>query len=148
VTHFPKKYASGQGPAGVLGLINLLLPQLLEGDHPVLAILREQYRLSEVGTVELTGVGFFADLEVPPDVTRVEPASFAGGDANIELVGVQHGAGCVLFVRDGRLSLLEGYTHAGEEWAEDAVVLSVGDVLPIQPANPRVNPTEEPPPKK
>jgi hypothetical protein len=48
---------------------------------------------------------------------------------------VEHGAGCVLFVEDGHLSVFEGYTYAGEEWREDSRILSVGLVAPVQPDN-------------
>jgi len=34
----------------------------------------------------------------------------------IATTGVENGAGCLLFVRDGVLSSLEGYTYVGEEW--------------------------------
>ena len=31
------------------------------------------------------------------------------------------------------LSMLEGYTYDGDEWSENAAVLAVKDVFPIQP---------------
>jgi len=37
----------------------------------------------------------------------------------IATTGVENGAGCLLFVRDGVLSSLEGYTYVGEEWARN-----------------------------
>jgi hypothetical protein len=36
-------------------------------------------------------------------------------------------------VRDGRLSFLEGFTYGDDQWAEDARVLAVKDVVSIQP---------------
>jgi hypothetical protein len=57
----------------VLALVQHLLPLLLEGDHPVLAILREQSRRARIGAIELSGAGFFADIEVPPDAPKVNP---------------------------------------------------------------------------
>lgn len=36
----------------------------------------------------------------------------------------------MLFVRGGRLAMLEGYTYAGNHWPADAVVISIEDVVP------------------
>ena len=132
MTAFPKKYTPGSGPPEVVALVNRLLPLLLAGDHPTLGVLREQLRRARIGSIELSGVGFFADIEVPPDAPKADPPNITGGDAVIELTGVEHAAGCVLFVRDGYLSMLEGFTYA-DEWSEDAKVLDVKDVFPIHP---------------
>jgi hypothetical protein len=37
-----------------------------------------------------------------------------------------------VFVRKGLLSMLEGYTY-NDEWPENAAVLSISDVIPIDP---------------
>jgi len=107
---------------------------MLEGSDPVLAVLREQLRQATVTSVELSGVGFFAHLAVPRGLPIATPPRIVGGDAAIVLTGVEHGAGCVLFVDDGRLSMFEGYTYAGEEWAES--VATIGPVTSVVPANP------------
>jgi hypothetical protein len=125
-----------RAPPSVRMLVRELLPRLLEGEHPALVALRDQSRGVTVRSVDLSGVGFFAHLLVPSDAPATDPARIVGGGAEITLAGMEHGAGCVLFVEDGRLSMLEGYTNAGEEWAEDAVVTSIGRVTPLQPANP------------
>jgi hypothetical protein len=52
---------------------------------------------------------------------------------NIRVKRVENGAGCLLFVRDGVLSFLEGYTYGGEEWPEHPVVLELRDPRPIAP---------------
>jgi hypothetical protein len=66
-----------------------VMEKLLEGDEPALKVLREQWRNSRVLNRKLTGVGFY------------------------------HGAGFVLFVDDGVISFLEGFTY-DEPWPEDA----------------------------
>ena len=129
---FPKKYDAENAPAEVLKLVERLLPRLIEGDHPALVALRQQLPRVSVKAVELTGHGFYMDFEVPSDVPLADPADFAGGDAKLSVQGVEGSAGCVLFVRGGRLATLEGYTYSGV-WAEDAVVLSIDDVFPIVP---------------
>jgi hypothetical protein len=99
---FPKKYSAAAAPREVLALIDRLVPSLIEGDHPALAALREQFRRLRVREVEMMGVGFYAEFDVPLDAPLAEPSNFAGGNATIALEGASHGAGCVLFVRDGR----------------------------------------------
>jgi hypothetical protein len=129
---FPKQYSADDAPAEVIALAQRLVPLLIEGEHPALGVLREQYRRARIEEVELSGVGFFVHFNIPSDTPKVEPANFSGGAARIQLVGARHGAGCVLFVRKGRLSMLEGYTY-DDEWPENAAVLSVSDVIPIDP---------------
>lgn len=126
------KYTADQLPASVVELTMRLVPLLLQGEHPALAILREQFAQASISQVELTGSGFYVDFAIPADLPLTEPADFTGGDAVIRLTGSDIPGGCVLFVRGGRLATLEGYTY-GDEWPENAQVASVGDVLPIYP---------------
>jgi hypothetical protein len=113
-------------------LENELIRVLLQGDHPALVALRQQYAAAQVVSREFSGVGFFTRYAIPENVPLVVPSSFAGGDVDLQLEGVQYGAGCVLFVRDGRLSMLECYTHVGP-WPERIVVKSLtARVSPIQ----------------
>jgi O-acetyl-ADP-ribose deacetylase (regulator of RNase III) len=116
----------------VVALVKHLMPLLLQGEHPTLGILREQFQRAHIGAIRLSGVGFFADIVVPPDAPQVDPPRIVGGDCRIELSGVEHGASCVLFVSDGHLSMLEGYT-CGEEWSENTRVVDVKEVTPIRP---------------
>lgn len=128
----PKVYSPQDAPQEVLALAAQLVPQLLVGDHPAMAALRKQYELAHVVSVELDGVGFFVNYEVPNDTPRAIPADFAGGDAHIEVAGSSAPAGCAIFIRDGRLALLDVYTN-GEDWPEPAKVLAVKDVFPLMP---------------
>ncbi len=130
---FPKKYGPTEVPSSVETLVAALVPRLLDGPHPALAALREQFRKARITEVEMTGVGFYADFAVPADAPLAEPSDFAGGHADIKLSGAQHGAGCVLFIRDGRLTTLEGYTY-DDTWELDARVLEINTVVPIRPA--------------
>jgi hypothetical protein len=132
----PKKYEPDRAPQAILELVKHLVPRLVEGDHPALIALQRQWQVAQIGTVEIDDSGFFADLVVPADTPLAEPPNFAGGCANITASGVQHGADCVLFVRNGRLSLLDVYTLAHETWPDDAVVLSISIVAAIYPGMP------------
>ena len=93
-----------------------VLKMMLAGEHPLLDILRRQAKWVRVSSREYTGVGFHCDLEVAKE------APVLGVDLEISNVearvsGLAHGAGFVLFVRDGRLSLLEGFSY-DEPWPQ------------------------------
>jgi hypothetical protein len=107
------------------------MPLLLEGDDPVLAVLREQYRRSTITEIEITGVGVYAEFDIHADAPRTDPPSIVGGNAVIELDTAPHGAGCVVFVSDGCLGTFEGFTYDGE-WTEATNVIGVGDVTPLK----------------
>jgi len=139
---YPKTYRSIADLPSVTAVVRDVLPRLIEGDDPILAGLRVQLSRMTVGSVEMTGTGFHAELLVASDVPVVQPPRLVGGDAEIELSGAKHGAGCLLFVEDGRLASLEGYIYGDEEWRPDSVVLSVGHVSALEPSNKALNATD------
>jgi len=92
-----------------------VLNKLLCGSSPILSRLREQLSHSSVSR-ELTGVGFYlnfsvldSNLEIPGRPT------FHFGDVQAEIQGLAHGAGFILFVSNGYLEMLEGYSYE-EPW--------------------------------
>src|SRR5438067_1914826 len=91
-----------------------LAAALLAGDHPLLALLREQWRHALFPSRELSGAGFFLNVSIPSSVPRVEPPNLELGDVNVEATGLPHGGGSVLFIRDGAISMLEAYSHVGD----------------------------------
>jgi hypothetical protein len=93
-----------------------VLEMLLVGDHPALVVLRRQMEHVSVAGRETTGVGFFCDLSVDDGCPTVD-RDFHLGDVHAEIEGLAHGAGFVLFVRGGRLSLLEGFSY-DEPWPD------------------------------
>lgn len=130
--NWPKIYLPHEAPPEVLALASQLVPLLLAGNHPAIVALRAQYAVAQITSVELTGVGFFVNYKVPEEAPRAVPSDFAGGNAYIELAGVNEPSGCVLFVHDGKLALLEGYTFA-ESWPEHTQVLAITQILPLTP---------------
>jgi hypothetical protein len=103
---------------GLNDLERAVLDKLLAGDHPLLLALRAQADGARMTSRKYTGVGFFCDFEVPPDVPPLATRDFAFGDVNASMDGLEYGAGFVLFVREGRLATLEGYTYE-EPWPKD-----------------------------
>jgi hypothetical protein len=101
---------------GLNGVEQAVLDKLLFGDHPVLVTLRNQTRNARLIKREYTGVGFYCTFEVLPDSPLLEgKGNFEITDVNGETQGLEHGVGFVLFVRDGRLDTLEGFTF-DEPW--------------------------------
>ncbi len=107
-----------------------LLRLLLEGDLP---ILRDQVARARVVRREFSGVGFFTSFEVQGNIPLAEPPNFAGGNVNIQMEDLVYGAGCVLFVRNGKLDMLECYTNGDEHWPEHIRFKSLSDALPVLP---------------
>jgi hypothetical protein len=100
-------------------LEQVVIATILAPDHPVLNALRRQFERSHVASRETTGVGFFTELDVPTDVAPapVKPGRLDLGDVTATIEGLEHGAGFVLFVQDGVLDFLEGFSY-DEPWPD------------------------------
>ncbi|MGH9680191.1 MAG: hypothetical protein ACRD4Y_09580 [Candidatus Acidiferrales bacterium] len=89
-----------------------VLRMLLAGDDDALAALRKQIKLVEVTSRKLTGVGFFTEFSATPEIKRLAGSpSFKLGDVNGTAANVKHGLGFLLYVVDGAIAMLEGYTY-------------------------------------
>lgn len=101
------------------GVEERLLQMLLRGDDEVLYVLRQQAGQAWVSSRNMTGTGFFTNFEVPAEVPRVKNCpTFQLGDVHGTADNVKHGLGFLLFVKDGVLSVLEGYTY-DEAWPDE-----------------------------
>ncbi len=89
---------------------------LFAGDYPALKVLREQWKSSVIKEVQLTGVGFFINYEIPDDCPRIS-GSLTLSDVTADIKGVKNGVGFILFVKDGVLTMLEGATY-DDPWPE------------------------------
>jgi hypothetical protein len=132
LTTWPATYTAENALRNATGLGELVVPQLLVADHPAITALRAQYTRCSITIVEMTGVGFFVNYAVPDDASVGVPRDFAGGNAEIQIAGLEYPAGCVLFVRDGKLSIFEVYI-VDDAWPEDDTVLGVERVVPLLP---------------
>ena len=101
---------------GLNKLENAVLTKLLAGGHPILATLRLQAEAAHLVTREYSGNGFFCTFAVPSGQPPVASNStFRIGDVDAKVKGLKHGAGFVLFVKNGYLDMLEGYSYE-EPW--------------------------------
>jgi hypothetical protein len=83
--------------------------------------LRIQVAAASVKTREFTGVGFFTSIELPPDTEKIPRDShFFIGLVCAVYQGVvgDPALGFALFVQDGRLKTLEGFTYE-RGWSRD-----------------------------
>ena len=95
-----------------------IMQKMLEEKNVENEILLEQYRRSQVIKRDFTGAGFFTNFEVPANTPHVEKlTSCSFGDVIASINGSTFDFGFVLFLKDGMLSCLEGYTWA-DAWPE------------------------------
>ena len=96
-----------------------VLRMLLDGDDGVLISLRAQLDLVTVRSREISGVGFFANLSLSQTLNTSfinSSSRFRIGDVHADIEGLEFGAGFVLYVEDGAMKMLEGYSY-GEPWS-------------------------------
>ena len=78
--------------------------------------IRKQLEYASVIKREFTGVGFFTEFLLPDDApVRRDLLDGTLGDVYAKFPGLKQDAGFLLFIRDGAISLLEGFTY-DEPW--------------------------------
>ena len=93
-----------------------VLEKLLEGSIPLLVELRRQCEACTIKDREFTGVGFFTDFSVPEETHKKVGLNLVLGDVfGDDIPELQRGAGFMLFIEDGILTCLEGYSYE-EPW--------------------------------
>ena len=102
-----------------------LMNMLLCGEDSVLKKLRKQYTMSEITSREFTGVGFYTNFFVNTNDFHVDKKSFQIVDVDGTIDGIEGAIGFVLFIKDGLISFLEGYTNTIMKWPDsyDDVIL-------------------------
>jgi hypothetical protein len=104
-------------------LEHTILQLLLAGDDDTLTTLRKQLNAATLSSRKFTGVGFYTKFTVPGRIDLVPGRNnFEIADVCAELRELAHGAGFVLFIRDGVLSCLEGFTYV-EPWPTEPQLL-------------------------
>jgi hypothetical protein len=95
-----------------------VLEMLLDKPGGSFDTLRRQLSYATVSKREFSGVGFFTKFALPKDAQiKRDVPDMTLGDIGAELPGVEHGAGFVLFIRGGVVTMLESYTY-DEKWPE------------------------------
>lgn len=104
-----------------------LMEMLLTGDDEVLIKLRKQYELAKITSREFSDVGFYTSFSVQNrNDLRIKDKSFHIGDVDGTIDGIEGAVGFILYVKDGFISLLEGYANVIDKWpkSNDVIVLT------------------------
>lgn len=99
---------------------------LLAGDDEALAVLRQQIEQAQVFSRKLTGVGFYTTFSISSEVARLAGRpTFKFGDVDATAENIKYGLGFLLYVTDGAVAILEGYTY-DDPWPNnvDGLVLT------------------------
>jgi hypothetical protein len=88
-----------------------------EGVRRILAVLRDQFASSKIVSREFSGAGFFTRLSVLPEAPRLPAARLVFGNVHVDSPELEVGAGSILFIEEGALSMLETFTYTDEMWA-------------------------------
>src|SRR5437867_1906086 len=115
----------GRNRMGMRQLEKSVMQLLLSGDEPALAALRAQYQVAEVESIESSGMGAFVNYRIPDPAPLASPANFVLEDIELELEQIEHSVAVLLFVRDGKLSMLEFAAIVGP-WPEEPRIRKLG----------------------
>src|SRR6476659_4324470 len=88
------------------------------------AQLEKQLSVASVVERENTGAGFFTRISVPSDAAPIGTSESLGGETHARIPGLEPGLGFVLFLEDGRLRTLEGFTYDGSTASLDLANLT------------------------
>jgi hypothetical protein len=95
-----------------------VLEKLTADGPPLLESLRQQLAAASVSGRKLTGVGCFTEIAVPADVPKASIAPHARlTGVGAQMPSLRHGAGFVLFLKNGVCERLEGFTY-DEPWPD------------------------------
>ena len=99
-------------------------------DYPALADdLRRQAETAGVTSFENSGGGFFSNVTVSTDAPALPNNSrLEGAIGAVE--GIEHGMGFIVSLEDGRLSVIEGYSHGGASTADVDFAVARFDIRP------------------
>jgi hypothetical protein len=113
-------------------LESAVLKKLLSKRGKPFDTIREQLAYASVSSRKFTDVGFFTHFTIPPEApVRRDLHSTEFGDVGAHIPGLQDGAGFVLFIRDGVISFLEGYTYGDATWPDPITEFSVFETQTI-----------------
>lgn len=92
-----------------------VLEKILFGDLPEMIKLRRQIEQCAVVKRELTGFGFYTTFSVSENIPRSPGFDTKLGDVVGQIEGLCYGAGFLLYIADGIIDMLEGYSY-DEPW--------------------------------
>jgi hypothetical protein len=107
--------------------------EITAAEYPASAeALCQQIDAARVISFKNSGAGFFSDLVVAtnaPLLTEKSPLNGAYGN----VLGIEHGIGFIVFLKDGRLSMIEGYCNGDVSTTEVDFLRVVYGLTPWSP---------------
>ena len=96
-----------------------VLRWLLDGDDPVLEIMRKQIDSMQILSREDTGVGFYLNFHIPEGIPKLGSLpgvkeDFAFGDVGARVGKSKCEMGFKLFITKGIVDFLEGYSYGND----------------------------------
>jgi hypothetical protein len=88
-----------------------VIRKMLEGPGEFLQVLRKQYSVAIVKKREYTVHGFYTYYSIPAEIERLDVQDFQLGNVGAKIDGLKYDAGFLLYVKEGKIDCLEGYTY-------------------------------------
>jgi len=102
-----------------------VMQKIIKEDTKLYQELKKQYEKSKVTNREFTGYGFYTNFEITDKSLRLESAiNIELGSTHATINDVKNGVGFVLFIRNGLIEMLEGYTYE-ERWPQEIKQYSI-----------------------
>lgn len=90
--------------------------------------IKQQLKSLKVKNRTFTGVGFYTEFIVYDETLIVDKTiNIELGGIDAEIDGLNHGAGFILWVKDGLIEILEGYCY-DESWPVNAEIAKLFEV--------------------
>ena len=83
-----------------------------------ISILNEQMKGAIILSRTMTGVGFYTKFLVDKKAQQLDKKSLQISGVGANISGVEHGAGFILFIKEGVIDNLEGFTYAEDRWPD------------------------------
>lgn len=102
-------------------LANSVIEMLLSGNDPIFDLLKKQYQSAKIIKEEASSVGFYIDYDTSTaeQLSSNYKCSFQFGDVDGDIGEVKNAVGFILYIRNGYLSTLEGYTNTIDVWPDN-----------------------------
>lgn len=107
-------------------LLKKVMQMILKGKSDVLYKLRKQYQIAKK-TEEISDVGFYINFEMNDEKYLVENKSFHIGDVYGTVKDQYAAVGFILFVKNGKIQMLEAYTNGIDKFPKDDEIILTYD---------------------
>jgi hypothetical protein len=98
---------------------------IISEDLAIADLLRKQYEVAKILDRQFTGYGFFTDFEIMDKSLRIpDNMNREVGNTQAVIEGLKLGVGFVLYIRNGFIKTLEGYTY-DEPWPKNITSYSL-----------------------